>query len=149
SNQNDLMVGDGWNQEDLSIFSLDQIIAGSEPDLYGGGGRAIEKAIQSAFKEVSDALAQRATVDELTSAQEALAASTLDAFRLAKARYEKGIDDYLSTLDAQRSSYTAQQALISARLSQQVNRVTVYKVLGGGAGAEDAASPAAPATPKG
>ncbi|MDF3818329.1 cellulase family glycosylhydrolase [Leptospira sp. 96542] len=42
SNQNDLMVGDGWNQEDLSIFSLDQIIAGSEPDLYGGGGRAIE-----------------------------------------------------------------------------------------------------------
>ncbi|MDF3822752.1 hypothetical protein P3G55_22840, partial [Leptospira sp. 96542] len=42
--------------------------------------------------------------------QEALAASTLDAFRLAKARYEKGIDDYLSTLDAQRSSYTAQQA---------------------------------------
>lgn len=129
----------GRNRANLRVSEVDRDIAVAQ----------YEKAIQSAFKEVSDALAQRATVDELTSAQEALAASTLDAFRLAKARYEKGIDDYLSTLDAQRSSYTAQQALISARLSQQVNRVTVYKVLGGGAGAESAASPAAPATPKG
>ncbi|EMY62429.1 glycoside hydrolase family 5 protein [Leptospira terpstrae] len=42
TNENDLMVGDGWNQEDLSIFSKDQIIPGSDPDVYGGGGRAIE-----------------------------------------------------------------------------------------------------------
>jgi multidrug efflux system outer membrane protein len=82
-------------------------------------------------------------VGELTDAQEALAASTQDAYRLARARYEKGIDDYLSTLDAQRSSYTAQQALISARLAQQVNRVTVYKVLGGG-GREDSTATVAP-----
>ncbi|EGI75583.1 efflux transporter outer membrane subunit [Hylemonella gracilis] len=124
----------GRNRANLRVSELDRDIAVAQ----------YEKAIQTAFKEVSDALAQRATLGEQTAAQEALAASTLDAFRLARARYEKGIDDYLSTLDAQRSSYTAQQALISARLAQQVNRVTVYKVLGGGASQESAAAPVMP-----
>ncbi|EYC52210.1 multidrug transporter [Hylemonella gracilis str. Niagara R] len=112
----------GRNRANLRVSELDRDIAVAQ----------YEKAIQSAFKEVSDALAQRATVGEQTAAQEALAASTQDALRLARARYDKGIDDYLTTLDAQRSSYAAQQALISARLAQQINRVTVYKVLGGG-----------------
>lgn len=124
----------GRNRANLRVSELDRDIAVAQ----------YEKAIQTAFKEVSDALAQRATLGEQTAAQEALAASTLDAFRLARARYEKGIDDYLSTLDAQRSSYTAQQALISARLAQQVNRVTVYKVLGGGASQESAAATVVP-----
>lgn len=124
----------GRNRANLRVSELDRDIAVAQ----------YEKAIQSAFKEVSDALAQRATVGEQTDAQEALAASTQDAFRLARARYEKGIDDYLSTLDAQRSSYTAQQALISARLAQQVNRVTVYKVLGGGSSQGNIAAPVVP-----
>jgi multidrug efflux system outer membrane protein len=121
----------GRNRANLRVSELDRDIAVAQ----------YEKAIQSAFKEVSDALAQRATVGEQTAAQEALAASTQDAFRLARARYEKGIDDYLSTLDAQRSSYAAQQGLISARLAQQINRVTVYKVLGGGGREHGAATP--------
>lgn len=121
----------GRNRANLRVSELDRDIAVAQ----------YEKAIQSAFKEVSDALAQRATVGELTAAQEALAASTQDAFRLARARFDKGIDDYLSTLDAQRSSYAAQQALISARLAQQVNRVTVYKVLGGGGQEHGATTP--------
>ncbi|QBK06116.1 multidrug transporter [Hylemonella gracilis] len=121
----------GRNRANLRVSELDRDIAVAQ----------YEKAIQSAFREVSDALAQRATVGELTAAQQALADSTQDAFRLARVRYEKGIDDYLSTLDAQRSSYTAQQALISARLAQQVNRITVYKVLGGGSRQGKAVAP--------
>ncbi len=123
----------GRNRANLRVSELDRDIAVAQ----------YEKAIQSAFREVSDALAQRATVGEQTAAQEALAASTQDALRLSRARYEKGIDDYLSTLDAQRSSYSAQQALISARLAQQINRVTVYKALGGGV-REDSAVAAGP-----
>ncbi len=102
-----------------------------------------EKAIQSAFKDVSDALAQRATIGEQTAAQQDLVTASQDAYRLADARYRRGLDDYLSTLDAQRSLYSAQQGLITARLSQQINRITLYKVLGGGVRADSAT--AAPA----
>ena len=121
----------GRNRANLRVSEVDRDIALAQ----------YEKAIQSAFRDVSDALAQRSTVGEQASAQEALVASSQDAYRLAKARYEKGIDDYLSTLDSQRSSYAAQQGLISVRLAQQVNRVTTYKVLGGGVRAESATSP--------
>lgn len=121
----------GRNRANLRVSEVDRDIALAQ----------YEKAIQAAFRDVSDALAQRATVGEQAAAQEALVASTQDAYRLAKARYEKGIDDYLSTLDAQRSSYAAQQGLISVRLTQQVNRVTTYKVLGGGVRADSTAQP--------
>lgn len=123
----------GRNRANLRISEVDRDIALAQ----------YEKAIQSAFRDVSDALAQRSTVGEQAAAQEALVTSSQDAYRLAKARYEKGIDDYLSTLDAQRSSYAAQQGLISVRLTQQVNRMTTYKVLGGGVRAESAAQPSA------
>ena len=123
----------GRNRANLRVSEVDRDIALAQ----------YEKAIQAAFRDVSDALAQRSTVGEQASAQEALVASSQDAYRLAKARYEKGIDDYLSTLDAQRSSYAAQQGLISVRLTQQVNRVTTYKVLGGGVRAESATRPSA------
>ncbi|MFN4360345.1 MAG: AdeC/AdeK/OprM family multidrug efflux complex outer membrane factor [Hylemonella sp.] len=112
----------GRNRANLRVSQVDRDIALAQ----------YEKAIQSAFRDVSDALAQRATIGEQVAAQQALVASTQDAYRLARARYEKGIDDYLSALDAQRSSYAAQQGLIAVRLAQQVNRVTTYKVLGGG-----------------
>ena len=56
------------------------------------------------------------------------------AYRLSQARYEKGVDSYLTVLDSQRSLYAAQQNLIGVRLSRLANLVTLYKVLGGGAG---------------
>jgi multidrug efflux system outer membrane protein len=91
-----------------------------------------EKAIQTAFSEVADALAVRATLDQRLDAQSRSTAASEKAFRLSEARYKNGIDSYLSTLVAQRTLYSAQQTLISLRLTEQSNRITLYKVLGGG-----------------
>ena len=91
-----------------------------------------EKAIQTAFREVADALAQRGTIDEQLGAQQSLTDATAASFRLSQARYEKGVDSYLIVLDSQRSLYGAQQGLIATRLTRLLNLVTLYKVLGGG-----------------
>jgi len=92
-----------------------------------------EKAIQTAFREVADALAVRSTVDEQVAAQQSLTDATAKTYRLSQARYDKGVDNYLSVLDSQRSLYSAQQGLIALRLSRLTSLVTLYKVLGGGA----------------
>jgi len=91
-----------------------------------------ERAIQTAFKETADALAKKGTVGDQLAAQESLVQATTDTYRLSNARYSKGIDSYLSVLDAQRSQYSAETALIILRLSRLTNMVTLYKVLGGG-----------------
>jgi outer membrane protein, multidrug efflux system len=91
-----------------------------------------EKTIQTAFREVADALAQRGTIDEQVAAQESFINATEKRYILSQARYEKGIDSYLNVLDSQRSLYSAQQGLIGTRLTRLVNLVTLYKVLGGG-----------------
>lgn len=91
-----------------------------------------ERAIQTAFREVADALAVRGTVDGQISAQQSLVDASAETFRLSNVRYEKGIDDYFGVLDAQRSLYAAQQELIAARLAGVANRVRLYAALGGG-----------------
>jgi multidrug efflux system outer membrane protein len=91
-----------------------------------------EKAIQAAFREVADALAVRGTVNQQIAAQQSLVDAFAETYRLSTLRYEKGIDNYLSVLDAQRSLYGAQQGLIVLRLARRVNAVVLYKVLGGG-----------------
>jgi multidrug efflux system outer membrane protein len=91
-----------------------------------------EKAIQTAFREVSDALAQRSTLGRQLEAQQSLVDATAESYRLSDARFKRGVDSYLSVLDAQRSLYTAQQNLIGTRLSRFTNLVTFYKTLGGG-----------------
>lgn len=91
-----------------------------------------EKAVQSAFREVADALAERGTIKDQIVAQESLVHSLQEAHRLSTLRYTKGIDSYLGVLDAQRSLYGAEQGLIALRLADLANRVTLYKVLGGG-----------------
>ncbi len=90
-----------------------------------------EKTVQTAFREVSDALADRSTLDERLNAQRSLVDSTKKALELSDARYRLGADNYLAVLDAQRSLYTAQQTQITLQLAEQVNRITIYKVLGG------------------
>jgi outer membrane protein, multidrug efflux system len=92
-----------------------------------------EKAIQTGLWEVSDALAQRATLGDQLQAQESLVDASAISYRLSDARYTRGIDSYLRVLDAQRSLYGAQQGLIAIRLARLSNLVTLYKVLGGGA----------------
>jgi multidrug efflux system outer membrane protein len=91
-----------------------------------------EKAIQSAFREVADALAGRATLTEQLRAQQAQAQAEAARFRLSGLRYTNGVASFLDQLDAQRSLFAAQQAVIQTRLLQLQNQVALYKALGGG-----------------
>ena len=91
-----------------------------------------EKAIQSAFREVADALAERATLAEQLDARRKLVEATKQSFELSDARYKGGVDSYFNLLDAQRSLYGAELELIATRLSDATNRVALYKALGGG-----------------
>ncbi len=91
-----------------------------------------QKAIQGAFREVADALAVKGTIDQQVEAQESLVAATEDTYNLALARYNKGIDDFLSVSVAQRSLYGAQQVLVGLRMARIANQVQLYAVLGGG-----------------
>ena len=91
-----------------------------------------EKAIQVAFREVSDALAGRATLGEQIQAQQNLVQSESERLRLAELRYRNGVASFLEVLDAQRSLFAAQQALTQTRLARQLNQVALYKALGGG-----------------
>lgn len=91
-----------------------------------------EKAIQSGFRDVADALALNSTIDRQLRAQQSLVDATSQAYELSQQRYKTGADSYLTLLDAQQRYYAAQQGLISTRLAKQGNQVTLYKVLGGG-----------------
>jgi multidrug efflux system outer membrane protein len=100
-----------------------------------------EKSIQVAFREVADTLAQRATLEDQLGAHETLVKALEGAHRLATARYQAGVDGFLSVLDAQRSLYAAQQGLIALRRARYASMVTLYKVLGGGDRDPDPATP--------
>lgn len=119
----------GRNRANLEVSKTQRDIALAQYEL----------AIQSAFREVADALAARGTFDEQLAAQQALVDATGETYRLSQARYRSGVDSYLAVLDAQRSLYAAQQSLITLRLSRSANLVTLYKVLGGGWQRTDAA----------
>ncbi len=93
-----------------------------------------EGAIQNAFKEVSDALARNGTIKDRLAAQQSLVEAAAETCRLANFRYKKGIDIYLTVLDAQRALFIAQQELIAIRLGELSNQVELYAVLGGGSG---------------
>jgi len=90
-----------------------------------------EKTIQTAFREVADALARRGTItDQLAATRDQLDAAT-DNYKLADMRYRGGIDSYLDSLVAQRSLYSAQQTQINTQLIRASNLVTLYRALGG------------------
>jgi multidrug efflux system outer membrane protein len=91
-----------------------------------------EKAIQTAFREVADALATRATLADQLDAQQAQANAEAVRFKLSDLRYQNGISSYLDLLDAQRSLFSARQAVVQTRLAQLQSQVTLYKTLGGG-----------------
>lgn len=91
-----------------------------------------EKDVQTAFREVADALAQRGTIGDALGAQQAQCDAYERSYHLAQLRYRNGVDSYLSMLVYQRSFYSARLALTSTQLLRQTNLVTLYKVLGGG-----------------
>jgi len=112
----------GSNQANLDAARVDKDIRIAQ----------YEKAIQSAFREASDALAVRASVGDQLAAQQALVDAAAESSRLSDLRYRSGIDSYLPVLDSQRSHYAAQQNLITLRQSRQSNSISLYKVFGGG-----------------
>ena len=91
-----------------------------------------EQSIQAGFREVADALALSTTLTDQLAARQALLTAATRANQLSQARYDAGQDSYLVLLDAQRTLYAAQQGVVTTRLAEQANRVTLYKVLGGG-----------------
>jgi NodT family efflux transporter outer membrane factor (OMF) lipoprotein len=104
-----------------------------------------ERTVQTAFREVADALAERGTINEQVRAREARANAAAVAARLSDARYRAGVDSFLVSLDAQRTAYAAQLDLAATRLARQNNLVELYRSLGGGLNDTTvAASPARP-----
>lgn len=93
---------------------------------------AYEYAIQSAFSEVADVLARRATIHEQLDAQASLVAAATRSYELSLARYKNGVDSFQNALEAQRTMYSASQSLISTRQVDLSNRINLYRVLGGG-----------------
>jgi NodT family efflux transporter outer membrane factor (OMF) lipoprotein len=91
-----------------------------------------ERSIQTAFREVADALAGRSTLVDQLQAQRAVAAAESARLRLSDLRYTNGVASYLDLLDAQRSLFAAQQALVQTKLAQLQSQVSLYKALGGG-----------------
>ena len=87
--------------------------------------------IQSAFRDVADALARRGTMGEQLSARQRQDAAAAEYLRLSQARYKAGVDNYLTTLDAQRSYYSARQLLVQTKLTAAQNLVNLYQALGG------------------
>jgi len=112
----------GRNRANLDIAKVNREIAVAQ----------YEKAIQTAFREVADSLAGRATLGEQLRAQVAQRNAAEVSFKLADLRYRSGAASYLDVLDAQRSLFTAQQATVQVQALQVQNLVTLYKVLGGG-----------------
>ncbi len=112
----------GRNRANLQVAQVNRDIALAQ----------YERAIQTAFREVADALAGRATLGEQLRAQRAQADAEETRARLADLRYRNGAASYLDVLDAQRSLFTARQAVVQTQLQQAQNQVTLYKVLGGG-----------------
>ncbi len=112
----------GRNQGNLDLAKANREIAVAQ----------YERAIQTAFREVADALAGRATLGEQLRAQGRQLEAEQQRSRLAELRYRNGASSYLELLDAQRSLFTAQQALLQLQAQFAQNGVTLYKVLGGG-----------------
>lgn len=112
----------GRNQANFDVAKVNKDIAIAQ----------YEKAIQTAFREVSDSLAGRATLDEQLRAQTAQTNAAQVAYQLADLRYRAGAANYLEVLDAQRSLFSAKLATVQVQAQQMQNAVTLYKVLGGG-----------------
>jgi len=102
--------------------------AKAQRDFYLAG---YQKAIQSAFRDVADALARRGTIDQEVAADKRNLDAAADSFTLSNARYKGGIDPYLTTLDAQRTLYAARRTFATIRLTKANNLVALYQALGG------------------
>lgn len=113
----------GANAANLRVAKVDREVALAQ----------YEKTVQTAFREVSDALATQTTINRRLEAATRLLIAAQDAERLSRIRYEQGIDSYLVLLDAQRTRYSAEKALVALWLVRAQTSAGLYKALGGGA----------------
>ena len=133
----DLPIFDwGTRQANIKISETDQQIALAD----------YEKSIQSAFREVNDALAVRQNIGDRLAAQKRLVDATNTTYKLSNARFRAGIDSYLTVLDAQRTSYAAEQGLLLLEQANLNNQVELYKSLGGGVKANTSDATSQPAS---
>ncbi|MGH8806247.1 MAG: efflux transporter outer membrane subunit [Noviherbaspirillum sp.] len=112
----------GRNSANLTLTEVRKNVAVAE----------YERTIQTAFREVADALAARATLDEQIDAQRASQEAQAERVRLSELRYQSGVSSSLDVLDAQRELFVAQQALVQVRLLRLTNAIDLYRALGGG-----------------
>ena len=112
----------GRNRNNLRVSEAQRDIATAQ----------YEKAVQSAFRDVADALAGRATLVDQLAAQQAETDADAERFKLSTLLYTNGVASSLDLLDAQRSLFTSQQLLVQAKLALLQNRIAVYRALGGG-----------------
>jgi len=91
-----------------------------------------EKAVQTAFQKVADALARRGTIHDQLSSQRNNVAASQTYYHLTDLRYQNGVDTFLNALTAQRTLYTARTSLVSVEQAYYQNLNTFYKVMGGG-----------------
>lgn len=112
----------GANKANLDLAHIEKNVAIAQ----------YQKTIQTAFREVADALAARGTLDAELAARSRLAAAAQTSYDLALQRFRQGVDNYLNVLDAQRTLYQAQKSVISTRMAQLQSRITLYTALGGG-----------------
>jgi len=133
-----LLTSIGWQAGADATYTIFQ----------GGAGRAnvrlseaqknaaiasYQSTIQTAFREVSDALARRGTINDEIAARQRQRAATADTYLLTEARYNAGIDPYLNVLSAQQSYYSAQRILVQTKLTAAQNIVDLYQAIGGDA----------------
>ena len=133
-----LFDGDGFNWQvrpnvSYPIFRAGAGVAGvAQAEAEHDAALAnYEKTIQTAFREVADALARRGTIDEQVAAVQSLTDATQDNYRLSYARYKGGVDSFLQSLDAQRSLYSARRSLVQVKLTRGTNLANLYQALGG------------------
>ena len=90
-----------------------------------------EKTIQSAFKDVSDALIERANISKQLNAQEDLVNTAQKSYEVALNSYKYGLGTYLNVLVAQKTLFDTQRVLVDTKLNELINRVSLYSSLGG------------------
>ena len=128
----------GWSAAADASYTIFQSGAGHANVRLSEAQRAAaiatyQQAIQEAFREVADALARRGTMNDEIGARERQQAAAADTYNLTEARYHAGIDPFLNVLDAQRSYYSAQQAMVQTKLVAAQNLVAIYQTIGGDA----------------
>lgn len=126
----------GKNKANLQIAKLNKWVEVAQ----------YEKTIQTAFREVADALVARGQLDEQLAAQTDSQAAQTKRLDIATKLYRGGAETYLTVLGAQRDLYTAESNTIELRFERLTNLIDLYRALGGGTQAADSAAPGATRT---